>query len=151
MLDNLKEWLSNIYEGIKGTIVNIYNGIKDALVNIWNSFLELVDSVFDWIWDVVVYCGQVIWDFFLHDDDGFVWWLLRMFGDWATWFIEQIPDMSSILGQYSSPITTAMQLMSKLDKFFPLSEAVSLLGIFIVFLLIFLSVKLILKLIPTVG
>jgi hypothetical protein len=105
----------------------------------------------DWVWDSVLYCGQIIWDFFFYDPDGFLWWLLKMFGEWARWFTEQIPDMSSILGQYSSPIATTMGLVSKLDKFFPITEAVSLLFIFLVFLTLFLCVKLILKLIPTIG
>jgi hypothetical protein len=38
-----------------------------------------------------------------------------------------------------------------LDKFVPLTESVSLLGIFVAFVLIFIAVKLILKLIPTIG
>jgi phage-related protein len=162
MYESLKQWLSNIYEGIKGTIVNVYDGIKgtivsiyegirDSLFELWQKFIEIVDKICDWIWEIIVYCAQVIWDFFLGDPDGFLWWILKIFGEWASWFLKQVPDMSQTMGQYSSPISTAMGLFSKLDKFVPLTEAVSLLGIFIVFLIVFLCVKLILKLIPTIG
>jgi hypothetical protein len=46
MFDKLKQWLSNLYEGIKTTILNIYNGIKDTIVGIWEKFIGVVESFF---------------------------------------------------------------------------------------------------------
>jgi hypothetical protein len=89
-----------------------------GLSGIWQAFLKVLETIFYWIWKVIVYIGQVIWDFFFGDPDGFLWWLLKMFGDWAYWFIEQIPDISSIVESYASSISVTMELVSKLDKFF---------------------------------
>jgi hypothetical protein len=122
-----------------------------GLSGIWQAFLRVLETIFDWVWKVIVYIGQAIWDFFFGDPDGFLWWLLKIFGDWALWFVEQLPDISSIVETYSSSISVAMELVSKLDKFFPVTEAVWLLFIFLAFLVVFLCAKLILKLIPTIG
>jgi hypothetical protein len=122
-----------------------------GLSGIWQAFLKVLETIFEWIWKVIVYIGQAIWDFFFGDPDGFLWWILSMFGNWALWFVEQIPDISSIVETYSSSISTTMELVSKLDKFFPITEAILLLFVFLAFLVIFLCVKMILKLIPTIG
>ena len=113
--------------------------------------IQIIESIFTWIWETIVYCGQVIWDFFFHEESGLVWSFVGFVGDLAGWFLEQLPDISGILDDYSSSFSVTMSLVSKCDNFFPLTESIVLFGIFIVFLLVFLGAKLILKLIPTVG
>jgi hypothetical protein len=104
--------------------------------------------------EIVLQIFKTIWSIFFDADYGLVWWVIDTMFSYGEWFLLQLVDvlgMQGLLSQYSGVITEVMALCSMFDAFFPLHESVELFGIFISFLVFFLTVKLILKLIPTIG
>jgi hypothetical protein len=71
--------------------------------------------------------------------------------DLGEWFIKQLPDFSSYTSQYKPAAEKLMYYVSIANQFFSVTEICTLLGVFLVFIVLFLGCKLILKLIPTIG
>jgi len=151
-----RDWFVSLFQGVVDVIVGLwnmligaFNTVVSAIGGLWSAFIDIVKLVCNWVTDWIIYVAKAIYNFFLDEEKGIVWKTVDTLLEWGEWFIEQLPDLS--FGEYSSTISTVMELVSKLDKFVPLSEAITLLGIFLAFVAIFLVVKLILKLIPTIG
>jgi len=142
--------LQDIYQKAVDTVYGWYESFRDWVI--W-----IVDSIIDWFWDIVSYLIGMVWDFcvYLYDlflgENGFVWYIF----DWAimmgNWFISMFPNIGAFLQSYSGAFNTTMILVGKLNQFFPLTELVTLLGFYVTFMLLFLVVKFIMKLIPTIG
>jgi hypothetical protein len=114
----------------------------------------MFESFYRGLKDIAVAIINFIWSIFFDENNGVVWWLIDTFFSYGEWFLLQLVNilgMENLLSRYSGVIIEVMTLCSKLDAFLPLHESVELFGIFLSFLVIFLSVKLILKLIPGIG
>jgi hypothetical protein len=96
----------------------------------------------------------MIWSIFFDEKNGIVWWVIDTMFFYGEWFLLQLINvlgMQDLLSQYSVVITQTMVLCSKINRFVPLVESLELFFIFLSFLVMFLTVKFILKLIPGVG
>jgi hypothetical protein len=114
----------------------------------------MLESIIDFLLSLVLEIFKTVWAIFFHENYGIVWWFVDLFLSYGEWFLLQLVSllgMQGLLSRYSSEITETMRLCSEIDAFVPLHESVELFFIFLSFLVLFLSVKLILKLIPGVG
>jgi hypothetical protein len=67
--------------------------------------------------------------------------------DFFCWLLDFLPDLSA----YSSSTTTFIEYTAKVNVFFPVVEMFSLFGIFSFFVMTFVAIKFVLKLIPGIG
>jgi hypothetical protein len=114
----------------------------------------MFESIVEFLLGLVLEIFKTVWAIFFDENYGLVWWLVELFLSFGEWFLLQLIEtlgMRNLLSRYSNEITETMELCSKIDAFVPLYESVELLGIFLVFLMFFLFVKMILKLIPCIG
>jgi hypothetical protein len=114
----------------------------------------VLESIIEFLLDLVLEIFKTVWAIFFDSEAGLVWWFVDLFLSLGEWFLLQLIEtlgMKDLLSRYSDEITETMRLCSEIDAFVPLHESVELLGIFLVFLMLFLFVKMILKLIPTIG
>jgi hypothetical protein len=141
------EWAGGAWEGMKKVVFK-------PLEPIWNAMVWAVDTVTKFFWDVVDYCIGMVWDFgyYIYDfflgEKGVIWYGVDAAWDW---FLKLFPDLNLITENYSETFFFTMQLVGRLNNFFPLVEASTLFGIFLIFIFFFLASKAILKLIPTIG
>lgn len=70
--------------------------------------------------------------------------------DLFCWFLEFIPALP-YAGGYVNALTSMITILARANTFFPVVETCFMLAFTITFLIIFISIKFILKLIPTVG
>ena len=98
--------------------------------------LEWWQELFEWLIQKVV--------------DGF-WAVIEYFISLGKWFVDMLPSVGAIIAEYEETFGFVMRLIGRFDSFFPITESLALLSIFILFVTLFLLVKLILKLIPTIG
>jgi hypothetical protein len=125
----------------------MYEFLTDLLNDLFTLF-------FDTLKIIVSKIIEFIWSLFFDETNGIVWWIIDTFFSLGEWFLVQMVNVlgvDKLLSEYSGVITETMLLCSKLDRFVPIYESVELLFVFLSFLAVFLSVKLILKLIPGIG
>ncbi len=70
--------------------------------------------------------------------------------DLFVWFLDLMPALP-YAGEYVNGITTLVTLLARANTFFPVVETCLMFGFAVSFLLIFITVKFVLKLIPTIG
>jgi hypothetical protein len=133
-----------------------FKGLFQSLINLFKSMYQgivtWIGNFFSWLWRMICYVGQIIWDFFFHADSGLVWWFIEQLMDIADWFLNQFPDFSALIDQYSNSITTTKDLLGKINAFMPIVETGYMIGIFLIFVGIYLGAKFIIKcFIPGVG
>ena len=127
----------------------------------WDWLLEKLDECKQWFWDIVDYCIGMVWDFcfYLYDlflgEEGFVWWVVELFIDFALWQFDMIceafPNFEDGLKGYEDTFGYAMRLTGMLNDFLPVAESFVLMGVFLGFMLVVLACRLILKLVPGFG
>jgi hypothetical protein len=110
-------------------------------------FQSLYEGIKELIFTVLQYIG----DFFFHPENGIVWWLLEFLLDIVEYILSFVPDISSILNDYSDEILYVILIIKSLDAFFPITESIILFSVFIAFVSTFIGIKYVLKLIPTIG
>jgi hypothetical protein len=149
------------YEWLTESDWSNIGGIKEYLVELYRktiaTFWLWYEGLQDFFWGVVDFCLRMVWDFFYYIYDfflgakGCIWEFCRWLLELGWWFVERFPGLDSTVAEYSATFGTAMTLAGRLDQFFPVSESFSLLLVFGGFVALFLLVKFILKLIPTIG
>lgn len=147
MLESIK----GLFSKVGGWLSELGGSIISTITGLWDKIVKAVNDFAAWLWSVVVYVGGVLWDFFFHEESGLVWWLCGLFLDLGAWFIEKLPDFSGLVGQYAQYFGPTLEVCARANKLFPLKESLTLLGIFITFVILFLGAKLIMKLLPSVG
>jgi len=74
--------------------------------------------------------------------------------DLFCYFLDLLPGMPNA-GDYHSPyngaITSFITILARANTFFPVAETAYMFSLTIAFLLVFITIKFILKLIPTIG
>jgi len=151
--------------------------LSDALREMWNelvlgflakwfnaffNFLAwIVNAIATILWTIVDFCLGMAWDFcfFLYDlflgEEGFVWYVVEQFIEFGIWIVEWLllafPDIAAIVTQYEGTFSFAMRWIGMLDAFFPVTESLTLFGIYMGFMFVVLSVRLILKIVPGMG
>jgi hypothetical protein len=148
------QWLKDVvieyYEKIVSTFKKWYEGILETLEK-WFS------QTLDFIWGMVSYCINLVWDFFEYlyelflGEDGFVWYIFDYMFFWFESAVEFFPDIGFLFGQYQGPFTFAMQLVGRMNQFFPVMESASLLAIYLMFLFLYIVIKIVLKAVPGMG
>ena len=94
---------------------------------------------------------KFIFDLFFGEN-GIVWFLLDIVIMLIEEFIDLLPDLSGIVSQFDGgSIVFVSRLMGRLNMFFPVVEGLYLLAAFLLFLVVFLILKAVLKLIPFIG
>ena len=120
------DWLYNAIVDLWGKFVTFFEGIVktlwDVLTSLWENFVSfitgivtgiwelagwIVDNLTTFAWSIVDYCLETVSEFcvYLYEiflgEEGFVWYIFD-FGIWfGEWAVEQLPDFSSELVQYS--------------------------------------------------
>jgi hypothetical protein len=114
----------------------------------------MFDGLFEELKDIVLYIIDVIWLFFFDENNGIVWWIIDLMFSYGELFLLQLVEvfgMEDLLSEYSEVISETMMICSEIDRFVPLHESLELFFIFLSFLTILLTIKMILKLIPGIG
>jgi hypothetical protein len=114
----------------------------------------MFESFFNGLKDIVLQVFEAIWSIFFDSETGLVWWIFETFlsfGEWCLLGLIDVLGMNNLLSQYSGVIAEAFLLCSKLNKFVPLVESVELFFIFVSFLSLIVSIRIILKFIPGLG
>jgi hypothetical protein len=103
---------------------------------------KLIFYIFQWIWH------------FIFGENGLLWLILDYSFYWVNWILVQLTNAlgtKDLLPSYSASINEALLMCSGFDQFVPLSDLVGLLNVFLGFLMLFITIKFILKLIPAIG
>jgi len=153
--------------------------LRDAIRNLWEmlagflvswigrlfEFIEwAVKTVTDFIWGVVEFCLDMAWDFcvYIYDlflgDEGFIWYIF----DFVIWFADA--GIDSLMTHFGSDgiagvfdwfqpgvLQTVIVLAMGLDKFFPVSEGITLLCSYLGFIVVVLLIRWCLKIVPGLG
>jgi hypothetical protein len=151
MFDWIGELFNDAWEWFKGVFTKLSEDIADYFSAIVSTIWKVINQAIDWVWGTVLYCFEWFWDLFFEEERGFVWWVLGKMFELGEWFLDQLPDISSMVGSYASAGEILMYWAMVLDKFFPVTETAGLVVTFIVFVALFLFAKFVLKLIPGVG
>ena len=93
---------------------------------------------------------QVIYETIMNWFSSAFCYVLAKIIDLFGWLIDQIPDLH-VPQSAVSAVTALLQVLAKVNFFFPIVELGALFVFVVLFLLIFIIVKFILKLIPTIG
>lgn len=142
-----KETIQDIWSWLKGA----FKAVIDTLGNLLQKVIDGLYAIAGWLWDIIVYCGQVLWDFFFHEEDGLLWTVCGWVAEWGEWFVEQFPDVVQYIEPFHDSASQTMTLIGKLNTFFPIVETIIFIGVFIVYVMLYIGVKFILKLVPTIG
>jgi len=131
-------------------------GIGDALKWLLTQFQKMLDfflSLPKKIWDIFVSFFMYVYNFFFHEETGLVWVVLREFLDFMFAAIDKSLGavIRPLIVQYGPVIKTVGEKVGELNVFFPVVEAGQLLGIFLVFLVVVLTIRILLKIIPGAG
>jgi len=117
------------------------------------SLLGKGDEFIGFFVDSTVTVVETVLNFFFNERDGY-FWDACIFAVNMGFRILEIIDSTGVFEPvvtYSDAISTSLRWAGELNHFFPVSEAFTLLGIFFVFVFIFIIGKIILKLIPGIG
>ena len=139
--------------------------LREAVTDLWNKFVDFIFRqiegvydlvvwvlkwIFDSLWAVIKYCLDIFFG-----EEGFVWYVVEMVVEFFLWMGESVlwyfPELGEILLQYEDTITWAVDLVAMLNAFFPVSESLYLLGIFMFFMFGFLVFRIIIKFAPGMG
>ena len=116
------------------------------------TWLGWLDDFNDWVYQEGVKQVEDIWNQIFNEETGHFWTLFDWFFDVGIELVETFfPNISDYVAPYLATIDFAMVWVGRLNDFFPLTEAGVLLGVFWAFILVFLSIKFILKIIPGIG
>jgi hypothetical protein len=117
-----------------------------------NTIGSIISSAFQWFSDFIVGLIDSCYAFFLGEN-GLLWWFVNLSLDLFYYGISLFDSFSlgSLLSQYSSESQLFFSIIVFCDLFFPVHELLTLIEFFISFVVIFISVKFIVKAIPTVG
>jgi hypothetical protein len=146
-----------MYDWLKGFWDSLSKTLGGWVRSLWDMGDWILNGVLEGIWAIVDYCLGMVWDFFYYiyglflGENGCVWYLFD-FVIWAGWeFLSYFPDMEALLLRYADSFDYVAGWFGMLDVFFPVTETFTLGIIFGSFMLGFLIVKAVLKLIPMVG
>lgn len=132
----------------------VVDHVGSFIGQMWKNLRDLFNGAVAWLWDKVCYCcDSIIWYFLNRDENepGLLWWFCGQLLDLGKWFFEQLPDITATVGSYSYAFSITMDLIGKLNNFLPVLEATMLFGTFLTFITLFLSIKLVMKLLPWIG
>ena len=142
--------------GLVSCFVGFFFSLKrfTALVFVWAvaTWLGWCKGFNNWLLKQVVKQAEHIWNQIFNEQDGHFWTLCDWIFDVGIGFVKMFfPNISEYIAPFVATINYAMVFMGRLNQFFPLVEIGVLLGIFWVFVILFLIIKLVLKLIPGIG
>ena len=90
-------------------------------------------------------------------DPGWWGWILRNFFDWMMGFLEQMASAildtlwQALPEQWGTSLAGLAEYLATANAWIPLDLGATLLGLYFGFLAVFVTVKFVLKLIPTIG
>ena len=145
----------------------------DALKDIWETFVVYFDMIVAGFWEYIevivvglkLFFGGFVGFFvtftleivkFLYgllvgEEYGIFWTIF----DFMIWlgdsFLEVMPDLGAILGQYSDTLDWAIVWIGMLNLFFPVVESVVLLGTLVSLAFIVIFVRWVIKFFPGTG
>jgi hypothetical protein len=138
--------------------------LQDALKNIIQLFKDIYSAVEQWFqdmllffWDMMDYCLFMVWEFcyYLYDlflgEEGFIWYPFDFLLIFSDEFVEIFPDLGGIVSDDGGAFSYTMHLAGRFNQFFPVVESFYLLNIYLVFLTVYILIKLLLKVIPGLG
>lgn len=144
-------YLSGSQDPVSKALGYVVVAIGEYFTNLWDNIVTYYNKFTAWLWDKTVYCAESIHWFFLDEEKGLIWEIISALVKLIDWFKDKLPSVEDTLGEYSTPFTVTMELVGKADLFFPITEAVTLLFVFVAFVAIFLMVKAVLKMLPWIG
>lgn len=127
-------WLGGIVKPIVDTI----KWVVAQIVKFINSLIKAVTDAVNW---AVNYVLDLIYDAFE--------WIYDKAMEILEKAVEWMPDLSEKIPEgFKDAMETSVRLFTMGDKFVPFTEICALVGLVILFVLIFIGLKLILKIIP---
>lgn len=150
-MDWLKEALWNLWEAISGTFQKWFEQLQTFFWDTVAYLLGIVEGILQWFADLVWAVGEFLYDLFFGEE-GFVW----MIFDYGLYWIEHgmaymLEYIVDVFGWYGPEVEFSMQLIGRLNHFVPVVESGLLLTFYMAFLMVFIIVKWVLKLIPGLG
>ena len=127
-----------------------------VLVSIWvvSQLLGWGDEFTGFIVEMVSYVLGFLFDFLFEEESGLIWSIAGFLIEKGTWFLghsDFVNTWTEPFSRYSGAINSSKEIVGRLNQFFPIVEAGILIGFFSVFIIFFLGIKFILKLIPGMG
>lgn len=122
-----------------------------------DAFLWVVKNVTGFFWSVVDYVIKMVWDycFYLYNlflgEDGLIWYPFNFLLECGNWLLDQMPNFGEVILGYGGTFSFTMAFVGRLNQFFPLTESAVLLGIYIIFMMVFLLFRLLMKVVPGLG
>ncbi|MDR0522279.1 MAG: hypothetical protein LBH00_10565 [Planctomycetaceae bacterium] len=150
-------FVQKVYDFLSNLAKAFYEGIISWLEWMLQGIFLFACSIYWTILSIAKWCFQELQAFinlvcdFIYGENGIIWVIF----DWAiwmgNWFVERLPDLSVLLLQYRGTFSLVMSRISAFNAFLPIVETCILIGIFLLFLSLFLVCKLVLKLLPMIG
>jgi hypothetical protein len=93
---------------------------------------------------------EIIYRTIMNFGASFFTYILIKIMDLFSWLLDLFPDVPEVQ-HYSGAIQSLLTFLVRANTFFPVIEVVFMFGFMVLFITIFFCVKIILKLIPTIG
>lgn len=159
--DPSADWGLNWFESIVLFFRSLYDSVlvwlrwcMDVVSSWFFTLMSFCSDFCIWIVDSVVYFINLGWEL-CFGESGFVWLPFAFCFDFIDWAMSGTEwaftdwNFGLIVGTFD--FTEAMDLLDSVNCFFPVDEAIMYMGIFLCFFVVFIIVKYVLKLIPTIG
>jgi hypothetical protein len=115
---------------------------------LWNSIASLI--VGGGVVSYVTGFDEIIYRTIMNFGASIFMYILIKVIELFTWLFDMLPPLPNV-GYYSGSIMTFLRIVVMGNTFFPVMELLSMVAFAVVFISLFFLVKIILKLIPTIG
>ena len=143
-------WFHKAFQWVfssKGAFAFIVVWIGTWFVGLGDQFTEMV------VW-LLTEVGKILFEFIFEDEDSFLWWVFGQGLDFFAWFVDKSgldTLLENLYSQHGAAIDFSMELIGRMNQFFPVVETGALMAVYTVFMVFFLIFKFVLKLISGIG
>jgi len=146
----LLDAITDFYNKFVATLKGWYQSIVDSIKWVVTSIIDFYKWLVNWLLDLARDFYKYLYEIFLGND-GLLWYPFKT-GIWlGNQLLEVFPDVGALLEQYRQPVGLFMALMGTLDSFFPITEMLYLIGIYLGFISVMIVVRIVLKVVPGLG
>lgn len=125
-------------------ILEFFSWLADALVSFFESILNFILYIIDFLSDIF----DIVTDFVLEKLASVYSWISDIYNSFMLELTDAIPDLSSY---WETSLGFLKPYLYVADEWVNISLFFDLFIAYVIFLTVFISVKMVLKLIPTIG